>query len=667
MSNVVLFTHRPERTVEQNLQEFIRIAKNELTVFGKDLDFSQNSWDITDAIGLTGKRNKKINCIFNDFTSRNTKSPSSMQEPFLSFAKAYMRYMHGFKPTKSFGSRLTALRVLDDALQKVGKKNITAVDGHVLNIATQQLVNEYKEDAAYRVGSQLEMLAMFLVSKGMLSSTLNWKNPMKRPPDTERVGPEADKRREEKLVSQAALDALPKIFRMAIEPRDKLISATSALMLSAPDRISEVVTLPLDCEVTKNIDGKEFYGLRWRPAKGGKPMVKWVIPSMVDVVKEALRRIIDITQPARNLASWYEENSKKLFLTNELEYLRHREVLSGSEVCQIFGFSQASKSNLRAMGLQPISRESKQECLRYRFTEIEKYVIDRLPVGFPFLDKKLNLKYSDALFVMRLNEMHGTRATYHCLFEAIDINIVGNHLGARVKHKASSIFDVFGFHEPNGDPIEVTSHQFRHYLNTLAHAGGLSELEIAKWSGRMDVRQNKAYDHVSSNEMLQLMRTAIGEPTLMSGPLARLKNKSLITRDKFEQIIIPTAHVTDFGYCIHDYAMSPCEINRDCLNCQEMVCIKGDQIAMESIRKALAESTRLIELAESAVNEGSFGANRWLEHHSNKHQRLSELKGILDDPSIPLGTVIQLSSPKTQIEREPLKIRSKINDEKEAN
>ncbi|MBN0091555.1 integrase, partial [Pseudomonas aeruginosa] len=109
----------------------------------------------------------------------------------------------------------------------------------------------------------------------------------------------------------------------------------------------------------------------------------------------------------------------------------------------------------------------------------------------------------------------------------------------------------FGFVEPDGSPIVVTSHQFRHYLNTLAQAGGLSQLDIAKWSGRRDVRQNEAYDHVTSEQMLQKIRGAVGEEQ-MFGSLAELPKKVMIRRDEFARLVIPTAHTTDLGYCIHD-------------------------------------------------------------------------------------------------------------------
>ena len=117
----------------------------------------------------------------------------------------------------------------------------------------------------------------------------------------------------------------------------------------------------------------------------------------------------------------------------------------------------------------------------------------------------------------------------------------------------------------------------------------------------------------------------------------------LISRDEFARLKVPTAHTTDFGYCIHDYVMSPCEMHRDCLNCGEQVCVKGEAEKEKRIRQAHAEGTRLLAMAERAEIEGEFGANEWAAHHKAHLARITSLLDVLDDPSVPRGAVIQLT------------------------
>ncbi len=91
----------------------------------------------------------------------------------------------------------------------------------------------------------------------------------------------------------------------------------------------------------------------------------------------------------------------------------------------------------------------------------------------------------------------------------------------------------------------------------------MSQLDIAKWSGRKDIRQNAAYDHVTPDQMLQKIRDAVGDETQMFGPLAELPKRALIPRDEFARLKVPTAHTTDLGFCIHDFTMSPCQLHME--------------------------------------------------------------------------------------------------------
>jgi hypothetical protein len=292
-----------------------------------------------------------------------------------------------------------------------------------------------------------------------------------------------------------------------------------------------------------------------------------------------------------------------------------------------------------------------------RFADIEKAVLSMLPRGFPILDDATGLKYSEALFVVRRNELGTQRGTYRCMLEAVTIGQINTRFGSRARHGFHSIFTRFGFTEPDGSPIKLTSHQFRHYLNTLAQLGGMSQLDIAKWSGRKDVRQNEVYDHVTPGVMLQRLRDAVGDDTQMFGPLAELPKRVMIRRDEFAQLVIPTAHTTDIGYCVHDYTSSPCQLHMDCIHCQDLVCIKGDEEKTALLRKRLQEARELLGRAEDARADGYYGSDRWVEHYRASVDRLSQLVQILDDPSVPNGAVIQLSTPKA-----PSRIAQELTD-----
>lgn len=648
MPNVLLFRPKAELDASENLRGFVSACRNELTIFGNDLPFDENTWDVTETLSLKGHGNKRVRFVFSTLATVNDGESLPMTEPFLGFAKSYMRYMQGLRPVIGYGPRLGALRVLEAALSENGNvPDPVNVDGHLLNRAAQLAGKHYTDGVAYRIGGQLEMVASFLTDNRLTGVPVRWKNHLKRPSDTGRVGKEFDERRQSKMPSQAALNALPEIFRLAIEPVDVIVSSVAAILCSTPDRINEVLMLPENCEVWQKVgkgNDKDAYGLRWWPAKGANPMIKWVIPSMVGIVQEAICKIRKVTEEARCIAKWYENHPNQIYLGGGLEHYRGKELLDYNELGVILGVKDRNSANAwakaNALGMIRINR------VRYvRFADVEKAVVDRMPKGFPMLNKETGLKYSNALMVVRTNELASCQGTSRCMIEPININQINNGLGSRAYKGFDSIFTRFCFSEPDGSPIKVTTHQFRHYLNTLAHMGGMSQLDIAKWSGRKDVRQNTAYDHVTADQMLQKIRDAVGDESQMFGPLAVIPKKVLIPRDEFARLKVPTAHTTDLGFCIHDYTMSPCQLHMDCIHCGDLVCVKGDQEKTGRLQQRLEDARDLLLRAEHAVNEGYYGSDRWMVHHKSTVDRLAQLCTIMDDPKVPLGSVIQLSPP----------------------
>ena len=141
----------------------------------------------------------------------------------------------------------------------------------------------------------------------------------------------------------------------------------------------------------------------------------------------------------------------------------------------------------------------------------------------------------------------------------------------RIESKSNSIFANYGQKNPDGSPIVLRTHQLRHFLNTIAQKGNMSELDIALWSGRRDLRQNEAYDHVTADEKLQAIREAIGDSFQMVGHLARTPAQMPITREQYAQLRAPTALVTDTGVCIQDLSKLPCPYHTHCIDCEDHV------------------------------------------------------------------------------------------------
>ena len=50
MTNIIRFKPRAAFEADKNLRRFIDLCRDELTVFGADLPFDENAWDISDFV-----------------------------------------------------------------------------------------------------------------------------------------------------------------------------------------------------------------------------------------------------------------------------------------------------------------------------------------------------------------------------------------------------------------------------------------------------------------------------------------------------------------------------------------------------------------------------------------------------------------------------------------
>lgn len=630
MTNIVQFVPQHQQDASKNLNKFIQVCKEQLTVFGANLDWNSNYWSTA---GITfGNLDQK---------KRILETEKVMQQPFLDFAKAYFRYQQGHKPTKS-ATEIRALKCVERALiETQSNADIVLLNSLVLDHAAMLAKKHFSLGLAYHAGREIARLAIFVTEKNLIPNSLSWKNPIQRPTDTVRTGIKARQQREKKLPNEEILSALADIFASnPAEPRDIFTSSVCAMLLCAPSRISEILALPVDCEVwqTKK-DGSKAYGWRFQPGKGGTPCIKWIPDAMTSIAQEAISRIRNLTDEARKIAQWYEDHPNLFY--------RHQNCPNVSE-------NQALTSIQAALSLGiPIEKQHyyRYELQRFGFSYndgentlaiLNKWAITKLPKGFPWLDKERGIKFSEALFCLQAKQLRTDMSKSPIMIWRPSKNILNEDLQTR--EAAPSIFDRHGFTENGTNKFKANSHQFRHLLNTMTQRGGLSQAEVARWSGRADMKQNRVYDHMSEFELVDMIRshdTALSLDQPLEEIAEQIAKKIPMTRQEFNTLAIPTAHITEYGFCIHDFTMSPCQRFRDCLNCTEQVCIKGDRrVARLKERYVIVEKLR--DKAAQEIQEGTAGADRWFQIHDLTEKRLRELISLMENTNIQPGAIIKL-------------------------
>lgn len=635
MAEIFSFSPKVKLDAEENLQRFIELCRTELTIFGAGLDWSAWRWPKAGNFSKLG------------VNSRTKDETGKLDEQFIGFAKAYFRYQQGHKPTGA-KNELKALRTVEAALlQSEQSASITNISISTLDLAAQLMRENYAKGSDYHGGRELERLAKFITLKKLVLQDLsNWRNPIQRKRDEIQTGQKAKDRRESKMPSEESLAALAEIFaNTPIEPRDIFTSSTFAMLMCAPSRISEALELPFDCEVEQeDSKGVMRYGWRFYSGKGFGGDIKWIPTEMVGVAKEAIARITHLTKESRKLATWIESNPLKFYRHSECPHVAENKSLSVVEACQALGLvghdKHSAQSSLHGMRLPNKDGEN-------TLSSLWQYVLSRQPKEFPWLSKEKGIKYSNALFCMQRNMLHDQRGISPVILWKPTNNVFNNDLSPRdsldTEHK--SVFDRYGYKATDGGRIKLTSHQARHLLNTIAQRGGLSQLQIAKWSGRVEATQNRTYNHMSEYEMVALAEELDTSLTLF-GPSGEVAKHISVSIQEFNTMEKGAVHVTEFGVCVHDFTMSPCEKYRDCLNCAEQVCIKGEKEKLARIKKRLSEVEEQYLAARKAVDDGLSGADRWHDYHKITLGRLKELVTIIEDPSVPDGTQIKLRNDK---------------------
>ena len=94
--------------------------------------------------------------------------------------------------------------------------------------------------------------------------------------------------------------------------------------------------------------------------------------------------------------------------------------------------------------------------------------------------------------------------------------------------------------------------------------------------------------------------------------------------------------------CMHDYAMAPCQKQRECMTCKEHVCIKGDHVTLDRIRLLEAQTETLLQQAMKADKDGDFGADRWVDNHKWKLAHVQAMRMALEQPDVPDGAILRI-------------------------
>ena len=641
MADVVLFVPRDARFASENLAEFIRLAREDLTAFGGRDGWEEHKWRLGKTSVVFATKTKEL-------TSHRF---TPMAEPFIQFAKAYVRYTYSHKPVKNIDYPLRALRCIEAALlESRGGADVSGLNGAVMDVAAAKCREFYKsDDERCQTGRQMARIVEFLREKKIVPSLQQWKSPFPKPKIlTEDIGGAGKAHRAAKLPSNEAMFALAEMFAAADDVETQYFSSIATLLMVAPSRISEVLALPVDC-IQWDTDeyGAPQMCLRWRAAKGKGATKKWVPSVMQDVVIEAVRRLTQIGAPARAAARFAHDHPGR-FMDHPGCVVTVGDaadrLLMPNEVAAALGL-RVHRKTYRTDGTPTWSQVVGDKRLKklldrgdISYKDLAAYVFEGCAgPDWPFIDDSRTVKIWDALCLHRVNEFHREHEVKRFSWAIATSTMVNDRLGGS---SDLSLFEKKGYRNSDGSPIKLTTHQPRHWLNTLSQRGGMDEMTLAQWSGRARVADNAHYDHRSPEERMREVRDIL--KVEHKSLLERFQSRQPVTYQELGVDRLGTAKATLYGMCVHDYAMSPCQKQRECMTCKEHVCIKGDHVTLERILLLEAQTKALLDRALEAREAGDFGADRWVDNHKWKLAHVQAMRMTLEHDGVPDGTVLRI-------------------------
>ncbi|MGQ7818251.1 hypothetical protein ACUTAH_21695 [Metapseudomonas furukawaii] len=664
MGELVYFTGKADLTAKQNLIGFNSHAAGNCPF--SNIIWTDNSWDIsTFAIGRNQGRTKKIahfKSLRDDSGSKSAVAiPFDM--PFLEFAKsAFSEIMRRFK-LQEYRRFLYALQAIEQSLLDAELEPcVTRVNANILDGASDILRTRFKD--AWSVGRCLERIVTdIIIPARLVNHNLSWKSsiPYQKPARGDRLDPTMQEENTSKLPHIQSILNLAKIHHESESLPDNIVTGFVSLAMFAPSRVSEILTLPVNCITSAQGDEGEMMGISWRPAKGGSPMTKFsTSDASEEIAKEAVKFFTELGASARIAAKWYAENPGQLYLPPGFEHLRGQP-LTLREASLILGRKTPIQSgHARRVGLEPLGQKTHapervdelsgaRGTSLFSWDSLEQSVLAKLPATFPILDGASGLMWHEALFLIPVHALRPNVEAYMNVPSTITTNMLNNQLGANPG--GLTVFSRNGMTHKDGSPIAITTHQFRHLLNTLAQSKHLSESLIAFWSGRKHVTQNDWYDHLPQEAFIEAY-TKLGDngPELsVQGPIAdkarAMAENNGLTHSQALKIELGAIHSTRYGICRHDYALTPCPKDKDCTMCGEHAVVKGEARHLAEARYQTEIHEKALLMAQKALENGEPGASRWIKHNEGRLQRWRLVLELLTDPETPDGTFITLPPP----------------------
>lgn len=349
---------------------------------------------------------------------------------------------------------------------------------------------------------------------------------------------------DKKLMSIRAFMAVIELMTLAENNYQRIFCNMFLLSIICGFRFQEIMTLKMDSLVKKEISdeskrqhaidkGWPTYrlGIEYLGAKKAGWRIHWLAPTSYPVVEMIYQQVEELTVGYRETVKGLRDSNFTNFLPLKIleipnNYVECRELdgrmFTGNGGARNTLHKSICNTMLKFSGHKPLVISVHKKFKDYYFSkeQLNDYVYQRYAKTKNFSQGHqciLSVKdsgnwehfnYEDLMFIMPegafgiVHNFVSLQHIYPLSFSQIDAWLGGSN-------NSKSIFDYFNLREDDGTRIVIKSHVPRHNINTFLAIAGVTDHIQAILMGRVDITQNRHYQHQAQSQSYKAASLAI--------------------------------------------------------------------------------------------------------------------------------------------------------------
>lgn len=349
---------------------------------------------------------------------------------------------------------------------------------------------------------------------------------------------------DEKLISIRAFMAVIELMALAENDYQRIFYNMLLLCIICGFRFQEVMSMNMDSLVKREIteeskrqhaidQGWPTYklGIEYLGAKKAGWRIHWLAPTSYPVIEMIYKQVEELTASFRETIKGYRDSNFTNFLPSKIYELSDDQIESRELDGIMFTGTGGTRNVLHRTICESMSKfadhkptviPNNKTLKKYYFTkkQLNDYVYQRYAKTKNFTKGHqcvLSLKdsgdwehfnYEDLMFIM-------PEGAFSIVFDFVSLqsivpleeHSVDTWLGGTNNRK--SIFDYFNLFEDDGSRIRLKKHVPRHNINTFLAIAGVTDHIQAILMGRVDITQNKHYQHQAQSQSYQTASLAM--------------------------------------------------------------------------------------------------------------------------------------------------------------